>query len=98
MQVTFTKHAVERMQQRLNVTVPDNTKVNIAPLFTKVYTYINHVNGRKVSAWASKDALKKCVLVVDCDRQAVVTVYLEVDPATGTKCPFCAKCYAMLNN
>jgi hypothetical protein len=98
MQVTFTQHAIQRLQQRLNLNVPQNTRVNIAPLFTKAYSYINHTNGRKVSAWVSKDALKKCVLVVDSDKSAVVTVYLEIDPATNKKCPFCAKCYAMLTH
>jgi len=98
MQVSFTQHAQQRLQQRLNITVPQNARINIATLFTKAYTYINTTNGRLVSAWVSKDALKKCVLVVDNAKSAVVTVYLEVDPATNKKCPFCAKCYAMLNN
>lgn len=98
MQVSFTQHAQQRLQQRLQVTVPQNARINIATLFTKAYSYINNANGRKVSAWVSKDALKKCVLVVDVEKSAVVTVYLQVDPATGKKCPFCAKCYAMLNN
>ena len=96
MQVTFTQHAIQRLQQRLNITVPQNTRVNIAPLFTKSHSYINPRTDRKVSAWVSKDAQKKCVLIVDTLTSAVVTVYLEINPKTGKKCPYCAMCYAKL--
>ena len=95
MQVTFTTHAVERMQQRLGIKVPANVSVNIAPLFTKSHTYVNTDTGRQVSAWCSKDTTKKVVLVVDVLKNAVVTVYLGTN-ITGLKAPFVDKCYAMI--
>jgi hypothetical protein len=95
MQVTFTKHAVERMEQRLHVSIPGNTKVNIAPLFTKSHTYINTENNRKMIAFCSNDRSKQVVLVVDAEKAAVVTVYLGLG-LNDQNAPFVTKCYAML--
>lgn len=95
MLVTFTQHAIDRMQQRLSISVPTNTKVNIAPLFTKSHTYVNTQTGRLVSAFCSKDTSKKVVLIVDVQKSAVVTVYLGTN-ITGLSAPFVDKCYAML--
>lgn len=96
MLVTFTKHATERMEQRLNVSVPSNTKVNIAPLFTKSHSYINSENNRKMFAYCANDRSKQIVLIVDAEKSAVVTVYLG-NGLNDNNAPFVAKCYAMLH-
>jgi hypothetical protein len=97
MQVTFTKHAVERMQQRLRIAVPTQVAVNIAPLFTKSHSYVNETNGRLCECWCSNDLTKKVVLVVDTEKRAVVTVYLGGN-ITGLSTPFVDQAYAKLAN
>ena len=96
MQVTFTKHAVERMQERLSIAVPTTVAINIAPMFVKSHSYINETNGRACECWCSKDHSKQVVLVVDCERRAVVTVYLGTN-ITNRPAPFVDNAYAKLS-
>jgi hypothetical protein len=95
MQVTFTQHAVERMQQRLRVNISTTRAINIAQGFTKSHAYTATATGRLCEAWCSNDPKMKVVLIVDCLRRAVVTVYLH-GSITGLNTPFVDECYAKL--
>ena len=77
MQVTFTKHAIERFSQRLNVSLNVNSSINIGSMFTLANTYINRTTGRKMLAFCFNDHTQKAVLVVDALTRQVVTVYLD---------------------
>ena len=76
MLVSFTKHASERFQQRLNITVTQHQTVNISDAFTLAKTYTNDKTGRKCEAWCYNDTSNKLVLIVDSVSRSVVTVYL----------------------
>jgi hypothetical protein len=97
MQISFTKHAVERLQERLNIRVPANVAIDIGPLFVKVHTYVNTTNGRVCEAYCSKDRSKQVVLIVDQLKQAVVTIYTGKGVNTsGLTCRYVDEMYALM--
>jgi len=77
MQVTFTKHAIQRFNQRLNVSLNVNSSVNISSMFTLANTYTNTSTNRKMLAFCFNNHAQKAVLIVDALTRQVVTVYLD---------------------
>lgn len=76
MHVCFSLHAQQRIQQRLGITIPKDTEVDISSVFRKARVY-QHTNGNWVETWYHPDRTQPCVMVVDRDSRAVLTVMTQ---------------------
>jgi hypothetical protein len=76
MQVIFSAHAAQRMQQRLNLPVNPGTKVDINSAFKLHKKYI-HLDGTLVESWYCTIPGTRVVMVVSCDTQEVITVMTQ---------------------
>lgn len=86
MLVSFTTHAAERLEQRLNIRVCTRTRFALDDSFFLAKTYKHHTTGANIQIWAYKDPTQNICLVVDAKLHAVVTVY-------STYSKFIARCY-----
>jgi hypothetical protein len=95
MQVGFTRHAAERFSQRLNISIKQDQRVNIASAFTLAKTYTNEKSGRKCEAWCHNDTTQKVVLIIDSLTRDVVTVYMgALEDVYGTN--IVSACYSLV--
>ena len=76
MQVIFSKHAAERMQQRLSMPVASQQQVILDSAFKHNLTYLHH-NNTLVQSWYCIIPGVRCVLIVSNDSRVVLTVMTE---------------------
>lgn len=76
MRVAFSYHAQQRIQQRLGISIPKDAEVDISSVFRKGRVY-QHTNGNWVETWYHHDRTHPCVMIVERDSRAVLTVMTE---------------------
>jgi len=91
--VMFSYHAAQRMTERLNITVPTETSVNIREAFFLAKTYRDTNRDQMVEAWASKDRANKVVLIVSQQSRVVLTALMGEGLNNGQATPFVESCY-----
>jgi hypothetical protein len=76
MQVIFSYHAAERMQQRLNTPISTDKEVNITTAFKKSRSYTCPQNGA-VESWYCTIPGTKIVMIIGAKSRVVLTVMTQ---------------------
>lgn len=84
MKVIFSRHASQRMVERLNVKIDTKIEIDISKKFVKAKTYKHNVSGKNTEAWVLPG--QTVVLIIDSLSKIVLTI-LHNDA------PFVRECY-----
>jgi hypothetical protein len=77
MQVVFTQHGAERMQQRLNISIKAGSKVDITAGFAHSRTYLCSVHGKMMESWYCTIPGVRAVMIVNRDTKEMVTLMTQ---------------------